>query len=143
MGEIFICFFEHSSIYISVLLTMQNRIIFLETKNCFFTYLSFCLILTEKVLFLSNIFIFGNQNIKFYMCIFLFFILSNGLFMCFLFISLKTLHLYLMKSNCCICFYIPNYSVFSVFNCYWGLKSMVSLRLIYYRLLLYLTKPSQ
>ena len=75
-------FFEHSSIYkflvslsyrkeLQVAL-FKNWINLLETKNYFFTYLPFCLFLTEKIIFLSNIFTFGNRNRKFHMCLSLF-----------------------------------------------------------------------
>ena len=105
----------------------KNWINLLETKSYFFTYLPFRLFLTEKILFLSNIFIFRNQNIKFHMCIFLFFILSNGLFICLLFKSLKTVLLCLMKSNCCIYFHISQITafLFFVFNGYLGVKTNV------------------
>ena len=42
----------------------------LETKKQFSTYLPFCLFLTEKIFFLSNVFRFGNRNRKFHLCIF-------------------------------------------------------------------------
>ena len=75
-------FFEHSSIYkflvplscrkeLQVAL-FKNWINLLETKNYSFTYLPFCSFLTEKFIFLSNIFTFGNQNRKFHMCLSLF-----------------------------------------------------------------------
>ena len=48
--------------------------------------------------FYSNIFTFSNQNKKFHMSIFLFFILCIGLFLCLLFKSLKKVLLYLIKS---------------------------------------------
>ena len=39
---------------------------------------------------------------------------SNNLLICLLFKSLKIAHLYLIKSNCFICSYIPNCSFFNV-----------------------------
>ena len=102
----------------------KNWINLLETKNDFFTYLPsfsflafflfflFFWLLTGKIPLLSNIFTFGNWNKKFQVCIFLYLNLLAIAFWCFLFKSLKTVHLYVMKSNCCIYSYIPNYSFF-------------------------------
>ena len=89
----------------------------METKNYFFTYLLFYLFLTEKILFLSNIFTFGKQAIKFHMCSFLFLHLAQWLFY-------MHVLLYFIKSSCCIYFYILSYN-FLIFYFQWllGVKT--------------------
>ena len=67
-------------------------------------------------------------------CAFFYFhIFSNNLLICLLFKSSKIVDLNFMKSTCCIYSYVLNYSfLFYIFDGYWGLKPMVSLRLVYY-----------
>ena len=103
----------------------------LESKNYFFTYLLFCLFLAEKNMFLHNIFTFGYRDKKISHA---HFSISTALVITFWYIFklLKTViytAVYILQYS-----YISNYSFFIFcFYGHWGLKPIVSLRLVYYR----------
>ena len=98
-----------------------------KTKNfyktflkIFFTYLPFCLLLTEKIRFKSNIFTFDNRNRKnLHVHLSISKSFSNSFLMFQLF---KLLYKTITKSNCYTYSYIPNFNfftfLFSVFDIY-------------------------
>ena len=117
-------FFDHSSIWTFCShYNVENgcRQLYSRAGLIFITYLPFCLLSTEEILFLSNIFTFGNSNGKFHTCNFIFLNLLLYPLNLLIYLSselLKTVLLCFIKSNCCIYFYINKVAVYIFFWIY-------------------------
>ena len=90
----------------------RTKLIFWKLKTTFLhIYLFVCF--WQKKLSFYLIFTHLVIETEHFICAFShFYIFSNSLLTCLLLKSLKTVFIYLMKSDCCIYIYIPNYSFF-------------------------------
>ena len=119
--------------------SFENWINLLETKNYFFTYLLFCLFLTEKfsfylITFGMSFHIWQSKQKIWHMpfSISLSLAITFWYFFC---LSHYRQSFYIWWNLSAVYTLIFQITIFwfYIFDCYWGLKPMVSLRLVYYR----------